>query len=146
MADDEIETTSTKAVDYESRSSYSFSVEVMNPIVDPRFLRRGPFKDRATIRVAVLDADEPPRFSRARYRMDVSENCPPSCTVGRISAVDPDTGLTNNIRFSIDPQSDPEALFRVTPDTGLISTVSELDREHEQWHNITIIATQRECN
>ncbi|TRY95501.1 hypothetical protein DNTS_026158, partial [Danionella cerebrum] len=132
------------AVDYESRSSYSFSVEVMNPIVDPRFLRRGPFKDRATIRVAVLDADEPPRFSRARYRMDVSENCPPSCTVGRISAVDPDTGLTNNIRFSIDPQSDPEALFRVAPDTGLISTVSELDREHEQWHNITIIATQRD--
>ncbi|KAG1934918.1 cadherin-7 [Pimephales promelas] len=133
-----------KAVDYESRSSYSFSVEVLNPIVDPRFLRRGPFKDRASIRVAVIDADEPPRFSRARYRMDVSENCPAACTVGRISAVDPDTGLTNNIRFSIDPQSDPEALFRITPDTGLISTVTELDREHEQWHNITIIATQRD--
>nr|XP_055059068.1 uncharacterized protein LOC129442818 isoform X1 [Misgurnus anguillicaudatus]XP_055059069.1 uncharacterized protein LOC129442818 isoform X1 [Misgurnus anguillicaudatus]XP_055059070.1 uncharacterized protein LOC129442818 isoform X1 [Misgurnus anguillicaudatus] len=133
-----------KAVDYESRSSYSFSVEVLNPIVDPRFLRRGPFKDRASIRVAVLDADEPPRFSRARYRMDVSENCPPACTVGRVSAVDPDTGLTNNIRFSIDPQSDPEALFRITPDTGLITTAIELDREHEQWHNITIIATQRD--
>lgn len=89
---------SPQAVDYESRSSYSFSVEVLNPIVDPRFLRRGPFKDRASIRVAVLDADEPPRFSRARYHMDVSENCPPACTVGRVSAVDPDTGLTNNIR------------------------------------------------
>lgn len=90
-----------QAVDYESRSSYSFSVEVLNPIVDPRFLRRGPFKDRASIRVAVLDADEPPRFSRARYRMDVSENCPAACTVGRISAVDPDTGLTNNIRYTL---------------------------------------------
>ncbi|KAG7524969.1 cadherin-24 isoform X1 [Solea senegalensis] len=133
-----------KAVDYESRSSYSFSVEVLNPIVDPRFLRRGPFKDRASIRVAVLDADEPPRFSRARYHMDVSENCPPACTVGRVSAVDPDTGLTNNIRFSIDPQSDPEALFRVTPDTGLITTAMELDREREHWHNITVIATQRD--
>lgn len=88
-----------QAVDYESRSSYSFSVEVLNPTVDPRFLRRGPFKDRASIRVAVLDADEPPRFSRARYHMDVSENCPPACTVGRVSAVDPDTGLTNNIRY-----------------------------------------------
>lgn len=88
----------SQAVDYESRSSYSFSVEVLNPVVDPRFLRRGPFKDRASIRVAVLDADEPPRFSRSRYHMDVSENCPPACTVGRVSAVDPDTGLTNNIR------------------------------------------------
>uniref|UniRef100_A0A668AZ89 Cadherin 24 n=1 Tax=Myripristis murdjan TaxID=586833 RepID=A0A668AZ89_9TELE len=133
----------TGAVDYESRSSYSFSVEVLNPIVDPRFLRRGPFKDRASIRVAVLDADEPPRFSRARYHMDVSENCPPACTVGRVSAVDPDTGLTNNIRFSIDPQSDPEALFRITPDSGLITTALELDREREHWHNITVIATQR---
>nr|XP_057922716.1 uncharacterized protein LOC131125304 isoform X1 [Doryrhamphus excisus]XP_057922717.1 uncharacterized protein LOC131125304 isoform X1 [Doryrhamphus excisus]XP_057922718.1 uncharacterized protein LOC131125304 isoform X1 [Doryrhamphus excisus] len=136
--------TLNKAVDYESRSSYSFSVEVLNPTVDPRFLRRGPFKDRASIRVAVLDADEPPRFSRARYHMDVSENCPPACTVGRVSAVDPDTGLTNNIRFSIDPQSDPEALFRITPDSGLITTAMELDREREQWHNITVIATQRD--
>ncbi|XP_034038465.1 uncharacterized protein LOC117521240 [Thalassophryne amazonica] len=135
--------TLNKAVDYESRSSYSFSVEVLNPIVDPRFLRRGPFKDRASIRVAVLDADEPPRFSRSRYHMDVSENCPPACTVGRVSAVDPDTGLTNNIRFSIDPQSDPEALFRITPDSGLITTAVELDREREHWHNITVIATQR---
>uniref|UniRef100_A0A3P9H174 Cadherin 24, type 2b n=1 Tax=Oryzias latipes TaxID=8090 RepID=A0A3P9H174_ORYLA len=133
-----------KGVDYESRSSYSFSVEVLNPIVDPRFLRRGPFKDRASIRVAVLDADEPPRFSHTRYHMDVSENCPPACTVGRVSAEDPDTGLTNNIRFSIDSQSDPEALFRITPDTGLITTATELDREREHWHNITVIATERD--
>lgn len=48
-----------------------------------------------------------------------------------------------SLRYSIDPQSDPEALFRITPDTGLITTTTELDREHEQWHNITIIATQR---
>uniref|UniRef100_A0A8C7JPM3 Cadherin 24, type 2b n=1 Tax=Oncorhynchus kisutch TaxID=8019 RepID=A0A8C7JPM3_ONCKI len=136
--------TLNKAVDYESRSSYSFSVEVLNPMVDSRFLRRGPFKDRASIRVAVLDADEPPRFSRTHYRMDVSENCPPACTVGRVSAVDPDTGLTNNIRFSIDPQSDQEALFRITADSGLITTVMELDREREQWHNITVIAMQRD--
>lgn len=46
-------------------------------------------------------------------------------------------------RFSIDPQSDPEALFRITPDTGLITTAAELDREREHWHNITVIATQR---
>uniref|UniRef100_A0A8C6UIX8 Cadherin 24, type 2b n=1 Tax=Neogobius melanostomus TaxID=47308 RepID=A0A8C6UIX8_9GOBI len=109
-----------------------FSVEVLNPIVDPRFLRLGPFKDR------------PPRFSRSRYLMDVSENCPPACTVGRVSAIDPDTGLTNNIRFSIDPQSDSEAVFRITPDTGLITTAVELDREREHWHNITVIATQRD--
>lgn len=46
-------------------------------------------------------------------------------------------------RFSIDPQSDPEALFRIAPDAGLITTAMELDREREHWHNITVIATQR---
>ncbi|XP_076014531.1 cadherin-24 [Genypterus blacodes] len=133
-----------KLLDYESRSSYSFSVEVSNPVVDARYLRKGPFKDKATVRVLVLNADEPPRFSRARYHLDVSENCPPVCSVGQVSAVDPDTGQGANIRYSIDPQSDPEALFRIASDTGFISTVMELDREQEQWHNITVIATQRD--
>ncbi|GAA6217826.1 cadherin-4-like [Lates japonicus] len=133
-----------KLLDYETRSSYTFSVEVANPIVDARYLRKGPFKDQATVRVMVLNADEPPRFSQARYHLDVSENCPPVCSVGRVYAVDPDTGQSTNIRYSIDPQSDPEALFRIASDTGSISTVMELDREQEQWHNITVIATQRD--
>ncbi|XP_044054601.1 uncharacterized protein LOC122877301 [Siniperca chuatsi] len=133
-----------KLLDYETCNSYTFSVEVANPIVDARYLRKGPFKGQATVRVMVLNADEPPRFSQARYHLDVSENCPPVCSVGRVYAVDPDTGQSTNIRYSIDPQSDPEALFRITSDTGFISTVMELDREQEQWHNITVIATQRD--
>ncbi|KAM6939341.1 cadherin-24-like [Lycodopsis pacificus] len=133
-----------KLLDYESRSSYTLSVEVANPAVDARYLRKGPFKDQATVRVMVLNADEPPRFSQSRYRLDVSENCAPVCSVGRVDAVDPDTGQSSNIRYSIDPQSDPEALFRIASDTGSISTVMELDREQEQWHNITVIATQRD--
>ncbi|XP_028300854.1 cadherin-24 [Gouania willdenowi] len=133
-----------KLLDYESRNSYTFSIEVANPVVDPRYLRRGPFKDQATVRVMVLNADEPPRFSQAVYHLDVSENCPPMCSVGRVSALDPDTGKSSNIRYSIDPQSDPEALFRIASDTGVVSTVMELDREQEQWHNITVIATQRD--
>ncbi|XP_042272621.1 cadherin-24 isoform X2 [Thunnus maccoyii] len=133
-----------KLLDYESCNSYSFIVEVSNPVVDARYLRKGPFKDQATVRVMVLNADEPPQFSQARYQLDVSENCPPVCSVGRVFAVDPDTGQSTNIRYSIDPQSDPEALFRIASDTGFISTVMELDREQEQWHNITVIATQRD--
>ncbi|XP_041862511.1 cadherin-24-like isoform X2 [Melanotaenia boesemani] len=133
-----------KLLDYESRSSYTFSVEVMNPLMDPRYIKKGPFKDQATVRVMVLNADEPPRFSQNWYHLDVSENCPPICSVGRVHAVDPDTGQSSNIRYSIDPQSDPEALFRIASDTGFISTVMELDREQDQWHNITVIATQRD--
>ncbi|XP_014873391.1 cadherin-24, partial [Poecilia latipinna] len=133
-----------KLLDYEMCNSYTFSVEVANPVVDPRFIRKGPFKDQATVRVMILNADEPPRFSQAVYHLDVSENCPPVCAVGRVHAVDPDTGQSSNIRYSIDPQSDPEALFRIASDKGFISAVVELDREQEQWHNISVIATQRD--
>ncbi|XP_061593911.1 cadherin-24 isoform X2 [Cololabis saira] len=133
-----------KLLDYETRSSYTFSMEAVNPFVDPQYIKKGPFKDQATVRVLVLNADEPPRFSQGLYHLDVSENCPPVCSVGRVYAVDPDTGQSTNIRYSIDPQSDPEALFRIASDTGFISTVMELDCEEEQWHNITVIATQRD--
>lgn len=74
-------------------------MEVSNPIVDPRYLKRGPFKDQATVRVMVLNADEPPQFSQTLYHLDVSENCPPVCSVGRVYAVDPDTGQSSNIRL-----------------------------------------------
>lgn len=88
-------------LDYEACNSYTFSVEVSNPIVDPRYLKKGPFKDQATVRVMVLNADEPPQFSQVRYHLDVSENCPPVCSVGRVSAVDPDTGQSSNIRWPL---------------------------------------------
>ncbi|CAF97721.1 unnamed protein product, partial [Tetraodon nigroviridis] len=137
--------TLNKAVDYESRSSYSFSVEVLNPVVDPRFLRRGPFKDAGLHQGVQCWTQTSRRGSR---EPDTTWTCRktarrPAPWAG-VSAVDPDTGLTNNIRFSIDPQSDPEALFRIAPDAGLITTAMELDREREHWHNITVIATQRD--
>ncbi|XP_016146711.1 uncharacterized protein [Sinocyclocheilus grahami] len=50
------------------------------------------------------------------------------------------------LQYSVDPESDPEALFRIASDNGLITTTVELDREQEQWHNITVIATQRETH
>lgn len=98
-------------LDYEACNSYTFSVEVSNPVVDPRYLKKGPFKDQATVRVMVLNADEPPQFSQVRYHLDVSENCPPVCSVGRVHAVDPDTGQSSNIRWASSPVSPLLALF-----------------------------------
>ncbi|TTI46073.1 Cadherin-24 [Bagarius yarrelli] len=41
-------------------------------------------------------------------------------------------------------RSDPGAVFRISPVSGLITAVKVLDREQEQWHNITVTATQRD--
>ncbi|KAI1901290.1 hypothetical protein AGOR_G00032790 [Albula goreensis] len=102
------------------------------------------FNISSTRREAIIILNKPVDYeSRSSYSFSV-ENCPPSCTVGRVSAIDPDTGLSSNVRYSIDPQSDPEALFRIAADSGLITTATELDRERDQWHNLTVIATQRD--
>ncbi|MGH0170184.1 UNVERIFIED_CONTAM: hypothetical protein FKN15_067079 [Acipenser sinensis] len=90
--------TLNQPLDFERRQSFVFRVEVVNTYIDPLFLRRGPFKDVATVRVAVLDADEPPRFSEPHYSMGVQENSPPLTAVGRVAARDPDTVGATPIR------------------------------------------------
>lgn len=77
-------------LDFETRRSYSFRVEASNTQLDPQHLRHGPFKDVATVRVAVEDADEPPAFARPAYRLALPEDSPPGALVGQVSAADPD--------------------------------------------------------
>lgn len=66
-------------------------MEATNTLIDPAYLRRGPFKDVALVRVAVQDAPEPPAFTQATYHMVVPENKAPGTLVGQISANDLDS-------------------------------------------------------
>uniref|UniRef100_A0A8C6VND2 Cadherin 24 n=1 Tax=Naja naja TaxID=35670 RepID=A0A8C6VND2_NAJNA len=59
-----------KPLDFESRHSYTFRVEATNTQIDPQYIRKGPFKDVATVRVTVEDADEPPVFSLTAVDLD----------------------------------------------------------------------------
>ncbi|KAF7696389.1 hypothetical protein HF521_006483 [Silurus meridionalis] len=133
-----------QALDFETRSSYTLSVEVQNPSVDVSFLRGGVLKDEAMVKISVLNADEPPLFTHKHYTLNISENCRAPCSVGRVHAIDPDTGQSTNIEYSIAPESDHGAVFRISPISGLITAVKVLDREREQWHNITVTAAQRD--
>uniref|UniRef100_A0A8C4SJD8 Cadherin-24-like n=1 Tax=Erpetoichthys calabaricus TaxID=27687 RepID=A0A8C4SJD8_ERPCA len=131
-----------RPLDFEHRKSYTFRVEATNTHIDPHYLRRGPFKDVTTVKVSVLDADEPPQFSESSYTFNVLENSAAPAIVGHVSAKDPDNGGTVAIRFSIDPRSDPERFFIIGPQDGIISTTTPLDREAALWHNITVVATE----
>lgn len=66
-------------------------MEATNTLIDPAYLRRGPFKDVASVRVAVQDAPEPPAFTQATYHLAVPENKAPGTLVGQISANDLDS-------------------------------------------------------
>ncbi|TNN26244.1 Cadherin-12 [Liparis tanakae] len=79
-----------KTLDYETKKSYTFTVEVSNPQLDHRFLHLGPFKDSATVTVNVVDTEEPPVFTELSYSMDVYEDTPPGTTIGSVTAHDLD--------------------------------------------------------
>lgn len=66
-------------------------MEATNTLIDPQYIRKGPFKDVATVRVTVEDADEPPAFSRPDYHLAVYENSPTGTLVGKVTAVDLDS-------------------------------------------------------
>ncbi|XP_051024493.1 cadherin-8 isoform X2 [Acomys russatus] len=130
-----------KPLDFESKKSYTLKVEAANIHIDPRFSGRGPFKDTATVKIVVEDADEPPVFSSPTYLLEVHENAALNSVIGQVTARDPDI-TSSPIRFSIDRHTDLERQFNINADDGKITLATPLDRELSVWHNITIIATE----
>ncbi|KAG3257144.1 cadherin-8 isoform X2 [Ictidomys tridecemlineatus] len=130
-----------KPLDFETKKSYTLKVEAANVHIDPRFSSRGPFKDTATVKIVVEDADEPPVFSSPTYLLEVHENAALNSVIGQVTARDPDV-TSSPIRFSIDRHTDLERQFNINADDGKITLATPLDRELSVWHNITIIATE----
>ncbi|KAM8775174.1 cadherin-8 [Rhynchonycteris naso] len=130
-----------KPLDFETKKSYTLKVEAANVHNDPRFSGRVPFKDTATVKIVVEDADEPPVFSSPTYLLEVHENAALNSVIGQVTARDPDI-TSSPIRFSIDRHTDLERQFNVNADDGKITLATPLDRELSVWHNITIIATE----
>ncbi|NXH95907.1 CADH8 protein, partial [Pachycephala philippinensis] len=130
-----------KPLDFETKKSYTLKVEAANIHIDPRFLSGGPFKDTATVKIVVEDADEPPVFSSPTYLLEVHENAAINSVLGQVTAHDPDVS-SSPIRFSIDRHTDLERQFNINAEDGKITLATPLDRETSTWHNITIVATE----
>ncbi|XP_056868773.1 cadherin-12-like [Takifugu flavidus] len=130
-----------RALDYESKKAYTFKVDATNAHLDPRFQSFGAFKDTATVKINVLDVDEPPVFNKPSYVMDVYEDTPVGTIIGAVTAQDLDAG-SSPVRYSIDWKSDLDNYFDIDPVEGTISTNELLDRESIAQHNISIVATK----
>ncbi|NXC49789.1 CADH8 protein, partial [Penelope pileata] len=130
-----------KPLDFETKKSYTLKVEAANIHIDPRFISGGPFKDTATVKIVVEDADEPPVFSSPTYLLEVHENAAINSVIGQVTAHDPDVS-SSPIRFSIDRHTDLERQFNINAEDGKITLATPLDRETNTWHNITIVATE----
>ncbi|XP_052336220.1 cadherin-8-like [Oncorhynchus keta] len=128
-----------KPLNFETKKSYTLKVEAANIRFDPN--SGAPFKDTATVKIAVEDSDEPPVFSKPTFVLQVDENAPINTVVGTVTARDPDvTGSL--VRYFIDRHTDLERQFNVNVDDGKITLAKPLDRETDMWHNITVTATE----
>ncbi|KAG5839484.1 hypothetical protein ANANG_G00205480 [Anguilla anguilla] len=130
-----------KPLDFEMKKSYTLKVEATNIHFDPQFSSSGPFRDTATVKIAVEDSDEPPVFSKSSYQLQVHENESIDTVIGQVAARDPDSA-TSLIRYFIDRHTDLERQFNVDVDDGRITLAKPLDRETDMWHNITVTATE----
>jgi len=62
----------------------------------------------------------------------------PDLEVGFVQAVDADTDLFNKHTFSLQTTSDSP--FRISPNTGRITTNRALDREERGVYSLTVVA------
>uniref|UniRef100_UPI0037E79917 cadherin-12-like isoform X3 n=1 Tax=Semicossyphus pulcher TaxID=241346 RepID=UPI0037E79917 len=130
-----------RPLDFETKKAYTFKVDASNAHLDPRFQSFGAFKDTATVKINVLDVDEPPVFNKPSYVMDVYEDTPAGTIIGAVTAQDLDAS-SSPVRYSIDWKSDLDSYFDIDPVEGTISTNELLDRESIAQHNISIVATK----
>ncbi|TSK28143.1 Protocadherin Fat 2 [Bagarius yarrelli] len=90
--------------------------------------------------IEVLDInDNPPELSQPIYFASVKENLPKDQFVLKVSATDMDQSSEGKITFQI-PDSQ-RAYFDINSNTGVISSVSALDREQRAEHIIEVIAS-----
>ncbi|XP_041039960.1 cadherin-20-like [Carcharodon carcharias] len=128
-------------LDFETKDSYTLTVEGTNTHLDLRFLNFGPFRDTTRVVLAVEDVDEPPQFDMTFYQVEVYEDVGVGTTIQTVSAKDPDAA-NNSIRYSIDRSTDPTRFFYIDIASGALMTAKSLDREQLSWHNITILAME----
>ncbi|XP_068426959.1 cadherin-5 [Clinocottus analis] len=128
-----------QALDYETTSSYSFTVQVRENLKNLRFPADNVNSATTTVQVniKVLDVDEAPVFLQPIYTFTVVEERLVS-NVGTVTARDPDKA-NKSIRYSILDQDCP---LSINPFTGQLSTVRLLDRELEATHVFQVKAQE----
>ncbi|NXY50681.1 CDHR2 protein, partial [Ceuthmochares aereus] len=84
-----------------------------------------------------------PRFLNEPYSASVPENCDPGTTVLTVTAMDRDTGVNDEISYSI---TDAILPFTINATTGTITVSGALDREELPSEEVLLEVTAREKN
>ena len=118
-------------LDFEDVSRFQFKVFATDHGTPARI-------STVTVVVSVIDTDdEKPEFIQESFTFAVYENGQGTQEVGTVQAHDADSELFNS--FTYDMQ-DPQQIFHINPETGVIITQHSLDRETTPLYTIVALA------
>ncbi|KAH8330723.1 hypothetical protein KR067_006821 [Drosophila pandora] len=128
-----------KELDYERKSLYQLRILAIDRA------NQGPVNTgTAAILVKVKDLeDQPPEFVEVQAVARIAEDAPVGTRVLRVRAIDGDRGINNPIAYALEAND----LFDINPHTGIVHTLTELDREEQSdqvngAHILRITATE----
>lgn len=120
-------------LDYETQSIFELTVMAYDSTPNPKFQTK-------VITVTVEDInDEPPVFTSTAYTAVLAEDAAIGTPVITVQAIDRDSGLNGEVRYSVSTSN----TFSINDRTGEITTASILNREAVPLHTLTVTATDQ---
>lgn len=125
-----------KELDRETKPRYVFEIYVVD---HGKIAKTG----TATVSIHLDDVnDKKPEFTQSPFNFTILENLDPGSPVGRVTALDNDTGISAQISFRIDPTYEGKVPFIVAAN-GSITTNEILDREIKDRYEFKVIAVDK---
>ncbi|CAL4102728.1 unnamed protein product, partial [Meganyctiphanes norvegica] len=108
-------------LDRETQAMYQLNISAQDGGAPPR-------QGFLLVNVSILDVnDNPPIFDHSDYNTSLNESVPPGTSVLQVMATDNDVGDNARLTYYL---SESETQFMVDPDTGVITTVDQLNCRH----------------
>ena len=122
-------------LDYDSTTFYTLTIEVFdggNP----------PMTSTMTVDINILDTnDNYPIFNQSKYSAAVYENTTVGTSILEVHATDQDSGDNGKISYSIDKNSDPDEIFTINAETGVVTLNKMLDYELKRSYKVFAVAS-----
>uniref|UniRef100_A0A0R3S783 CA domain-containing protein n=1 Tax=Elaeophora elaphi TaxID=1147741 RepID=A0A0R3S783_9BILA len=84
--------------------------------------------------------DHKPHFVASQQELFVEENVPVGFEITRIFAIDEDNGMNGRITYTLEGEENANETFRIDRATGIITTISKLDREEKEKYILKVKA------
>lgn len=123
-----------KELDRETRDSYMLNISASDGGNPPR-------RGFTLLNITVGDAnDNRPIFTNRSYSINVRENSPVGTSIGKVFASDEDIGAFAQVVYSIVSRSNPNSVFNIDPNTGVLYNIRWLDYESVREYKINVRA------